>query len=203
MKRKGDIAILILAAGESRRMKGIKQLLPWKDSSLLEHTIRTIKKVQEKSIYVVLGAYKNEIEAQIDFRKQGVLVIENKDWKNGLGSSIACSVGHVLYEESGYDGVLICLADQPLLDSIYYKTMIMEFKSGNFPIVASKYNKNVGVPAIFKSTIASELMALKEDHGAKEVLLKYQESIKVVNPDNKIEDIDTYEVYSEIYKQYN
>lgn len=202
MNKEANIAILIMAAGESRRMKGIKQLLPWKDSSLLEHALKTVQNVQKKGIYVVLGAYKNEIESAINFTQKGVSIIENREWKNGLGNSIACGIRHILNDESGFDGVLICLADQPLLDADYYKTLITEFKSENVPIVASKYIENIGVPAIFDRTIASELIALKGDHGAKEILSKYQESICVVNPENKIRDIDTYEVYSEFYKQY-
>lgn len=192
-----------MAAGESRRMKCIKQLLPWKDSSLLGHTIKTLHDVQQEYIYVVLGAYKNEIEAAINFKEQGVSIIENKDWKNGLGNSIACGIRHILDNELGYDGVLVCLADQPFLDCEYYKTMITKFNKENVSIVASKYNENVGVPAIFDRAIASELVTLKGDHGAKEILSKYQKSIRVVNPENKIKDIDTYEVYSELYEKYN
>ena len=192
-----------MAAGESRRMKGIKQLLPWKDSSLLGHTIKTLHEVQTKNTYVVLGAYKNDIETVINFGAQGVSVIENKDWKNGLGNSIACGIRHILDDESGYDGALICLADQPLLDSEYYKMMIHKFNKENVSIVASKYNKNIGVPAIFNREIASELITLKGDHGAKEILSKYNDLITVVNPEERITDIDTYEVYSELYEKYN
>ena len=32
MKTEGNIAMLILAAGESKRMNDIKQLLPWKNT---------------------------------------------------------------------------------------------------------------------------------------------------------------------------
>ena len=203
MNKEANIAILIMAAGESQRMKAIKQLLPWKDSSLLGHTIKTLHDVQKEYIYVVLGASKNEIETAINFGAQGISVIENKDWKNGLGNSIACGIQYILNNELGYDGVLICLADQPLLDSEYYKTMIAEFNSQSVSIVASKYNKNLGVPAIFNREMASELVKLNGDHGAKEILLKYHESITVVDPGERIKDIDTYEVYSELYEKYN
>ena len=35
MKTEGNIAMLILAAGESKRMNDIKQLLPWKKTNHL------------------------------------------------------------------------------------------------------------------------------------------------------------------------
>ncbi|HAI40972.1 MAG TPA: 4-diphosphocytidyl-2C-methyl-D-erythritol synthase, partial [Maribacter sp.] len=50
------IAVLIMAAGASRRMKGIKQLMPWKDSNFLVETIKTVQKSDATSVNVVLGS---------------------------------------------------------------------------------------------------------------------------------------------------
>ena len=55
-KVKKKIATIILAAGESKRMDGIKQLLPWKDSTLLGHAITQSLQSSTNEIYVVLGA---------------------------------------------------------------------------------------------------------------------------------------------------
>ncbi|WP_281543251.1 nucleotidyltransferase family protein [Maribacter aestuarii] len=203
MNKELKIAILIMAAGESRRMNGIKQLLPWKGTSLLNHTINVLKGVQKESIFVVLGAYSEEIRKAIDFRVEEVTILENLDWRNGLGSSIAYGIRHVLNLKNNFDGVLICLADQPLLHSDYYKKMIMEFGSGINPIVASRYKDKIGVPALFARQIASELMELKEDHGAKHILSKYEARTTIVHPKELIKDIDTTEEYLEIYNQYN
>lgn len=203
MKEKANIAILVMAAGESRRMSSIKQLLPWKGSTLLEHTIKTLKNVQEKSIYVVLGAYQKEIEAAINFVDEGVGVIENTYWKEGLGSSISCGVSHIIDTKIPFHGVLICLADQPLLESGYYKKIITELRSENNPIVASKYKEKFGVPALFDKSILSELVTLNTDYGAKHILSTYNEQITAVYPKDLIRDIDTKEQYLEIYHQYN
>jgi molybdenum cofactor cytidylyltransferase len=192
-----------MAAGESRRMNGIKQLLPWKGTNLLNHTINTLKSVQKDSIFVVLGAYSEEIRKAIDFGGKEVTILENRHWKKGLGSSIACGIRHVLNLKNNFDGVLICLADQPLLHSDYYKKIIMEFGSGINPIVASRYSDKTGVPALFSRQIASELMDLEEDHGAKHILSKYEAQTTIVHPEELIRDIDTNEEYLEIYNQYN
>lgn len=192
-----------MAAGESQRMKGIKQLLPWKGTTLLGHTINTLKNVQQKFVFVVLGAYQEEIMNAFNLNNEGVSIIENTNWKDGLGSSIACGVKHVLNSDQAFDGFLICLADQPLLDYNYYKTIITEFNSGKKTIVASKYKGKIGVPALFHKTIASELLTLKADYGAKEILSKHATQITVVNPEELVRDIDTNEQYLELYNKYN
>lgn len=192
-----------MAAGESRRMKGIKQLLPWNGTNLLSHTIDTLKYVRNESIFVVLGAYQEEITKEIDFSEKGVTVIENTDWKDGLGSSIACGIRHVLNKKNTFDGILVCLADQPLLNSTYYKEMILKFESGDNPIVASQYKVKNGVPAIFHPKIATELTNLDADHGAKHILAQYRAQTTLVYPEEHVKDIDTTQEYLEIYNQYH
>ena len=61
MKTAPKIAVLILAAGEASRMQRPKQLLPWKETTLLNHSIETISSLKNTSCYVVLGAYKDDI----------------------------------------------------------------------------------------------------------------------------------------------
>ena len=55
MVEKNKLAVLILAAGASSRMGKPKQLLPWKNTTLLGHAIAQAKKVST-AVFVVLGA---------------------------------------------------------------------------------------------------------------------------------------------------
>jgi len=200
---KGNIAVLIMAAGQSSRMNGIKQLLPWKGTTLLQHTINTILDIQKDKVFVVLGANANIIEEALTLSSQPITCITNETWQNGLGSSIACGVAHILKQEQDIDGILICLADQPLLTSSYYKELIRVFTSNEVPIVATRYPNKSGVPAIFKTEIAQELIHLKEDHGARYMMSKYKETLLALDAGDQIVDIDTPETYKRIYKQHN
>ena len=40
-----------MAAGASRRMDGIKQLMPWKDSNFLLETIKTVQSTNAKNTH--------------------------------------------------------------------------------------------------------------------------------------------------------
>lgn len=203
MKTSANIAVLILAAGQSLRMKGIKQLLPWKGSNLLLHTVNTIINLREGKVYVVLGANAERIKSESKLESYPVSLIQNEDWEKGLGSSIARGVDFILRQEKSIDGILICLADQPLLQTGYYKKLVATFKGNNAPIVATKYPKKAGVPAIFNLESAQELIHLNEDHGARHLMSKNQNKLIVLDAGEDILDIDTPESYQLLYKQYN
>ncbi len=96
MKNRINIAILIMAAGESSRMKDIKQLLPWKGTNLLLHSLNILLEVQQEHIYMVLGANSDVIKTKTRLASQPVVLIENDQWRNGLGSSISHGVDFVL-----------------------------------------------------------------------------------------------------------
>lgn len=192
-----------MAAGSSSRMNGIKQLLPWKKSNLLLHAVETLQQVQKEHTYVVLGANYDTILKQSNIDSFPVALIQNTNWKKGLGNSIACGIAHILEQKVAYDGILVCLADQPLLDSNYYKELIGLFKLGKQAVVATKYAKNVGVPAIFDKVRSRELLTLNADSGAKQLLIRYATDTNMLNPGNKISDIDTPVEYQKLYRQHN
>lgn len=203
MKTPGNIALLIMAAGQSSRMKGIKQLLPWNGSNLLVHTLKTLLEIQKDRVFMVLGANSQVIKTESNLLTHPVTLIENKTWEKGLGSSIACGIDAIVKQEKDINGILICLADQPLLNTDYYKKLIRVFKTNKVPIVATKYLNKSGVPAIFRTEIAQELLHLKEDYGARHILTKYKENMLVLDAGEQITDIDTPETYRQLYKQHN
>jgi molybdenum cofactor cytidylyltransferase len=197
--RKPNIAILILAAGDSTRMGTPKQLLKWKNTTLLGHAIETAKKSNASKTCVVIGANHNLISTKTNNYQVEVLV--NESWEKGLGSSIAFGVNHLLKSDTNFDAVLIMLADQPLIDSIYLNSMINQFEVGKQQIVATSYNNSKqGVPVLFDAIYFEELSQLNDDKGAKRILQKYSEKVLTINADNMVSDIDTLEDYEKLYK---
>jgi len=197
MDKKPKIAILILAAGESSRMADrIKQILPWKDSSLLGNAIAQAKATIADVNYTVLGAYEEIIKAEVDFEAKAI--IQNPDWKNGLGSSIATGINYFLSKNLDYDAVLIMLGDQPLMDTNYLNKMIGNWIGNSSKIITTQYKGRSGVPAIFGKEYFSELQKLNKDYGAKDIISSNEGAILALNPEGKKIDIDTWETYQEI-----
>ncbi|MBS9463539.1 nucleotidyltransferase family protein [Flagellimonas sp. 389] len=189
-----SIATLILAAGASKRMGNtIKQLLPWGKTTLLGHALEQAQKVTAHT-YVVLGSNANEIRSSISEAN----LVYNPKWQSGIGSSIATGVKHILEHDKNFDGILVMLADQPMIDSVYLDLMKKKFDDGESIIIATAYENKVGVPAIFHRSILSELLELDKDSGAKQIIEKYIDDTERVFPNGKEIDIDTLEKYSQL-----
>jgi molybdenum cofactor cytidylyltransferase len=194
------IAILILAAGESKRMQGIKQLLPWKKTTLLGNAIEQALKSKATQVYVVLGANANKIAPTIEH--YNIQNIENKDWKNGLGNSIACGVNYITENQNQYEAILITLADQPLITPTYFNELLEEYAKKEAKIIASETNNSPSVPAIFDADYFDKLTELNEDKGAKEILSANQNEVYVVRSNANLVDIDTQMEYEKVYNSF-
>jgi len=194
-----NIGALILAAGTSSRMEEIKQLLPWKNSTLLNHVIEQLKQANAAQIYVVLGAYQDEILNQLD--TTNITVIINENWSLGMGSSIAKAVKHIEDESVLYDGLLLTTSDQPLIDVNTYAKLINS--SINFNrIIATSYAKGYGIPAVFDKSYFSELKALDQDKGAKSVIKNHLDHLILIDDPQAEFDLDTKGVYEKYYKMF-
>jgi len=175
-----------------------KQLLPWGDSTLLGHAVETASQLPCNKVAVVLGANSEEVKEAI--MDDAILVFEHVQWEDGLGTSIAWGIGQLLKMTPEMDGVLILLADQPLVTPSYLKSIIHEFEAGKEQIIATSYNeKKQGVPALFDVIYFNELMALKGDKGAKEILQKHIAQVQLFSAEGQLSDIDTLEDYRTLY----
>ncbi len=187
---KPTITVLILAAGSSSRFGSPKQLLKWKNSNLLQHTIQTAKKSIAQHVVVVLGANYDIILKNIN--TDSTEIIRNESWEKGLGNSIAFGINSIIKNNPESDGVLIMLADQPLIETSHLNKLIEQFRYDKKQIIASTYsNKKFGVPVVFDACYFSDLNKLNSDEGAKAIIEKNRSNVIEINQDCSFEDIDT------------
>lgn len=190
------VAAVIVAAGASRRMQAIKQLLPWKRTTLLGHTISNLEKSGVTNIYVVLGAHQEEIKKTVDSRK--IEVIYNKNWTRGMGTSIAAAITYFNDHKLQYDGLLIATCDQPLISLTHYKKLIKSCISTD-RIVVSSFNNGYGIPVVFGTVYFKELEALQMDVGAKSIVNKHLDRIIQLDAPEAAIDLDTEQRYKHYY----
>lgn len=193
-------AILILAAGGSSRMGEPKQLLPWKQTTLLGNSIEQALLVKDAEVFVVLGASFKEIRSSI--QNFPITILLNELWEQGMGSSISLGVGKII-EKNSFDNVLIMLADQPFVDNNYLSGLQKSFYQNLKRIIASNYNDKLGVPVIFGKQFFPDLRALKEEVGAKKLLNQYKSLVEVNNSKFIFEDIDTKKKYKDLIHREN
>lgn len=192
-----DLAILILAAGRSRRMEGhIKQLLPWRETTFLGHILEVSEKLPHSHRFLVLGAHSDQIREAIE---SGVTVVVNPEWEQGMGTSLAAGVRAVLDATTTFKGILVLLCDQPLVDLAYLQLMVQNSKEYPLKIVATDYNGKAGVPALFPWPFFSELAKTDGDTGARDILRQNNPVLIMLDPMGKAQDVDTYAAYLELY----
>lgn len=183
-----EIGVLILAAGESKRMGKSKQLLSWGSNNFLDHTINQASSLNSK-ICVVLGANSKKIANNI---KNNTKIIVNQNWKKGIGSSL--SYGTKIFGKDK-EALLILLCDQPLISSDFLNLMLKKYNSNCDKIIATSYNKRAGVPAIFPKKYFSDLELLNKDFGASKFMLNEKSNTILIDPMGKNIDVDTQEQY--------
>ncbi|MCJ7466443.1 MAG: nucleotidyltransferase family protein [Maribacter sp.] len=193
-----NLAVLVLAAGASKRMGTIKQLLPWKGKTMLGHAIELAQNLDLGGMLVVLGAHAERLKPECAI--YGAETIANMQWHKGLGSSIACGIKELMDRSADWEAVLIILCDQPLFDVNYFKGMITAFQNQEKNIVATGYDKKAGVPAIFSRKYFKELLLLEKDHGARNIINANKKDIFVIDSHNRNVDVDTIEEYTRLKK---
>ncbi|MCG9971879.1 nucleotidyltransferase family protein [Christiangramia crocea] len=197
-----NIHILILAAGSSSRMKRIKQLLKFRGKSLLQNSFDVAVASNAGKVYCVLGANFETITEHTD--PTGAIILNNKDWQDGMGSSLAYGVDKIFEQEKDCDGILVMLADQPLITTGYLNSMLKAFRKNEKQIIVSNYGQKNGVPALFSNDFFSQLINLKGDEGAKNIIQENEDLIISLPARAMLFDIDTKEDYFKlINKEYN
>jgi molybdenum cofactor cytidylyltransferase len=197
MNKIPKIALIILAAGASKRMNAVKQLLLWKNTTLLGNVIEQglISSVDE--VYVVLGSNSAKIKAHI--ATYPIQIIENKNWQNGVGSSIACAINYFKNNHKNFDAVLISLADQPLIKAAYFNLLIEQFLTKKERIITSTIQQKPTVPAIFDTFYFEKLAVLNEDKGAKDLFQTVSNDVFILKTPINLIDIDTLETYKAVF----
>jgi molybdenum cofactor cytidylyltransferase len=182
-----NIAVIVLAAGTSSRMKTPKQLVKIGNNFLLEFVLSKAKAINKNHVYCVLGANDTRIRREISC--SNVHFIYNAAFNEGLSSSIISGVSKIEMQPD-YKAVLILLGDQPAIEKEYLDAMIALFSEDNSKIIASNYKEKLGVPAIFPKSYFSKLKNMSGDFGAKE-MLHTNNDVVALNKHTNFIDIDT------------
>ncbi len=190
------VAAVIVAAGASSRMSAIKQLLPWKHTTMLGYVIKQLKEAGADHVFVVLGAHKKEILNKIN--STDISIIHNKDWSQGMGTSIAKTITYFKDQQLEFDGLLIATCDQPLIKLTHYKKLINScINDGR--IIATSYNDGLGIPVVFDKLYFKELSTLENDVGAKSIVKNHLDRLIQIDAPEAAIDLDTKERYELYY----
>ena len=186
--------IIIMAAGSSSRMGKTKQNLLYRGKTLLQTAVRTALQCNCEAVAVVLGANADEITPTL--MSMPIHFILNKNWREGLGTSISCGLSGLSKLYPNMENVIFLLADQPLTDKSIIENLIS--LRGEEKIIASSYNNTLGPPVLFNKSFFNDLLEMKGNEGAKKVIAKYPGSVTVIPFAPGSLDVDTPEDYQRL-----
>ena len=192
--------IILLAAGQSARLGKPKQLLNYKGKTLLAHSLQIAIETQLQPIVTVLGANLDTLKQSIEPTNTNIVI--NQEWSEGMASSIRCGIEELLKIAPSIAGVIIMVCDQPYVTAKLLTDLVEKHEDSSKPIIASRYNNNIGTPALFDKTIFALLLSLKGDSGAKKIMKSNPDWLETVNfPFGEI-DIDTSLDYELLMKDF-
>ena len=182
----GRFAVLVLAAGGSRRLGRAKQLVAFDGATLVERAARTALGSGAAEVIVVVGAEGDAVKGHLD--GLAVQVVDNPDWAEGMGSSIRCGVGAL---GRNIECVVIALCDQPRISSGLLRDLAARHFETGAAIVASSYDGVMGAPCAFGSELFQSLLALKGESGARELIRSSAVPVETVAFSGGNLDVDT------------
>jgi len=172
------ISVILLAAGESRRMGKAKLLLPFGDGTVLENTIDNLLKSSVDEVIVVLGA--NAPETKKVIADKAVKIIINPDYRQGMSTSLICGLKQVSHRAQR---IMIALSDQPLIDEKTYNKLVQQSLNLDSGIVVPTHKSKRGNPIIFDIFYKEELLQLEGDVGGRDLLKRHPDDILEVDVD--------------------
>ena len=119
------ITAIILAAGDSVRMKAIKPLMPWKGLPFIEHVCQALRQAGMERRIAVLGRKSSEILKS--WQPQGEHIAINSKPEDGQLSSLRAGLAYMTANPEIFGGdcaIMICLADQPLIKAETYSAVL-------------------------------------------------------------------------------
>jgi CTP:molybdopterin cytidylyltransferase MocA len=161
-----SIAAILLAAGASQRLGQPKQLLEFEGETLIVRALRLAQEAGASPLVAVLGAHHEKIGASI--QTKDVTAVINRDWKQGIATSICAGLRTTESLNSAVPGVLVLTCDQPRLTANHLRALLRSFSVQTTPCcVASSYAGICGTPAVFPRSTFPDLYALRGDRGAR------------------------------------
>ena len=184
-----SVGAVILAAGGSSRFGEPKQLLTFRGESLVRRAVRAATNACDAGVAVVAGDTRALIEAEL--RESGAAVVENPEWRRGMGTSIRCGLRHLIASTRELNAAVVMACDQPFVDARVVGALMAEQERSGKAIVSSSYANTLGIPALFDRSCFDALLALPDDSGAKALIESRPDDVASIEFEQGAVDIDT------------
>lgn len=206
------ISAIILAAGKSTRMGQNKLMMKWGNITVLEKVIATIKEAGIQDIIVVtndvLQIANQDVRITLNNTNHEMLsslqlglrnLAPSQPPQNPLNEFAEFSILSVvdLGEVPKAEGALICLGDQPQIESRSVRSVCEAYQERKSNLVVPSYQMRRGHPWLVAKPLWDEIFQMKADESPRDFLNKHANEIEYVNVNTPtiLQDLDTPEDY--------
>jgi molybdenum cofactor cytidylyltransferase len=193
---------VVLAAGLSSRMQGQhKLLLPVDGQPAVRRTVSALAAAGPEEIVVVTGFRGRAVmEALVDLP---VTFQSNPRYEEGQMTSVAAGVAAL---RAPCSVVLVCLADQVLLEAADYRELIDAFAAmSSGSILIPVFNGQRGNPVAFSASYAAEVISGHVNPGCRKLIAEHPDEVFIHEAahDRFVIDMDTPEDYAVILARFS
>ena len=171
------VSAVVLAGGISKRMgKENKLLIKLNKSTLVNITVDTAVRSNVAETIVVTGHETNLVQKSLS--NYPVRFVHNPYYQNGLSTSLSCGIKAV---SKNIDGALVVLSDMPWVRIETINALIDRFNTEKSRVICRPtFNDKVGNPVLWPRIFFPELIKIKGDKGARNLIKKYSQRVFLV-----------------------
>jgi len=162
------VAVILLAAGLSRRMAGRDKLLePVGEIPMIRHAARAALASKAATVFVALPPRDNARRAAL--ADMAVTVVSAPDFAEGMGASLRNAMAHI---GPDYDAVIVALADMPEVTDAHFDALISAYDPTQQREICRALTEDgvAGHPVLFGRRFFENLAAASGDSGGRDIV---------------------------------
>jgi molybdenum cofactor cytidylyltransferase len=192
-----DVVGIVLAAGRSRRMGQFKPLLPFGDSTVVDHCIDNLRRGGAETIVVVVGHRPSDLKRHL--QNAPVIFALNPDPDSEMIASVIAGVRQV---PLGARAFLITPVDHAAVPPEVSATLIDAWEGGA-TLVVPTWQERGGHPVLIDARFQEELLHIDASRGLRSLFDLHPGEVTrlSVNSSHIARDMDTWDDYLTLHKE--
>lgn len=179
---------VVLAAGDSRRLGTPKQVLPYRDTTLLGATLDAARGAGFDQLVVALGGAAEVVRDAVPLHGADVVAVE--DAGTGCSASLRVALGRV---DPRAAGIVLMPGDQPGIATATLRRIIA---ADNRAITVCRYDDGIGHPFFLSRGLFGELSQLRGDKAVWKLVHSGCYPVRELEVDGPVPlDVDTWDDY--------
>jgi molybdenum cofactor cytidylyltransferase len=162
------VCVILLAAGDWRRLERPVSLLPWGPTTVIEHILDTLAHTDASPVIVVLGHEAWSVRKKIERRPVRIVVDDRH--RRGIYSWIQRGLPAAPAEA---DAAILAFCEQPAVPASTFEGLIEAYTSSGKGIIVPAHRGRRGRPLLFDlRRYRNRMLALGEGCGPEDIALE-------------------------------